>query len=161
MSIIIAIIFGRIKRPKNDICIIKLDRTIDYNQIIQPVCLGENNPSPNAKLYTAGWATPIGGKKEITKLLDERVMSAGDIDSCDQQYIGRLHEDQFCAKRNRQEYCYSDIGGPIVEVINGKPLLVGLVTINHGCPESGTDGYQIATSISHHRLWMDSGRFSN
>ena len=148
-------------RAKNDICIIKLDRTIDYNQIIQPVCLGENNPSPNAKLFTAGWATPIGGKKEITKLLDERVMSAGDVDSCDQQYIGRLHEDQFCAKRNRQEYCYSDIGGPIVEVINGKPLLVGLVTINHGCPESGTDGYQIATSISHHRLWMDSGRFSN
>ena len=36
------------------------------------------------------------------------------------------------------------------------PVLVGLVTINHGCPNGNENvGFQVVTSISHHRVWMD------
>ena len=147
-------------RAKNDICIIKLVRKVNYSQRIMPLCLAKDDADIDQDVYSAGWPGVIGGAESTAKLIQENMMTNTNRTECEIAFEGYLQDGQGCAFKQslalgQGARCSSDIGAPIVKIINGAPRLIGITTLNHYCPRTSGGILQAYTSVSVHKEWID------
>ncbi|XP_022919852.2 phenoloxidase-activating factor 3-like [Onthophagus taurus] len=139
----------------NDIALIELERKVEYNEFIRPICLNqiyEKSPNP---LVVVGW-----GKTEFDELSDVKRVANLDLQpksSCLNTVKIPLIESQLCVGGGLQDSCDGDSGGPLVQVDHSKsqPIwkLIGLVSLGTGkCGTIGKPG--IYTNVSYYYDWI-------
>ena len=110
----------------NDICVIQLDRDVQYSDKIQPICLEDNKISSSEnegiESYIAGWGSKSATGAQKTNLNEAKVEIV-DKQKCKENFPpGFLKESLYCVKGVSEtiDVCEGDAGGPhvIKEKIN-------------------------------------------
>lgn len=141
-----------------DICLLKVDRDIEFNEFVWPICLPDSLPPPNDGTYdknctVAGWGdTRFTGDERILNEVDVPVLT---YDTCVAWYEAENilidTEQHVCAgyEQGGLDACQGDSGGPFVcrrdtehngkEVRNLK-VLTGIVSFGVGCAQAKNPG---------------------
>ncbi|XP_055386238.1 spaetzle-processing enzyme-like [Condylostylus longicornis] len=150
---------------KNDIALLKLNKTVSYTKYIRPICLTSPQKSriptePN-NLYIMGW-----GKTENQKLSDIKRYAAITYvpkKKCEKIYRenvgyhfkGKFSEEHFCAGGTK-DACGGDSGGPVAILQNVSNkwayFIVGIIT--YGTTPCGNDDPGVYTKISKYIEWI-------
>jgi len=150
----------------NDICLIRLGRKIEYNNIVQPACLPSqgdalgadvvgNEDGANNNCYVAGWGYTLENQfHSIPKWLQDAKVNALKNETCDDAYhidgVQYYREDNmscFGHLEGKIDACQGDSGGPLIclerSATNPKhinPVLRGVVSWGQGCAQAGNPG---------------------
>ena len=132
--------YNKPKMYMNDIALLKLDKDIEYNTMVQPVCLPwwddhedyTRNASFNGhktELEVAGWGrTGPGGKHGAAQVLQFLKVPIFEQDSCKEIYKQRdatLEKNQLCAGGvYGQDSCTGDSGSGLMRTVS-IPVTVG------------------------------------
>ncbi len=114
----------------NDIALIELNETIEYNEEIAPVCLPTDQPSVGAICTTTGWGETRGtGDKTHLNEVDIPIVS-NEVCNSTEYYNGSITPNMVCAGFRRHGICVGDSGGPLVYNNNGNSpySLVGVTS---------------------------------
>uniref|UniRef100_A0A8C5LYA5 Peptidase S1 domain-containing protein n=1 Tax=Leptobrachium leishanense TaxID=445787 RepID=A0A8C5LYA5_9ANUR len=123
----------------NDIALLKLQRSIEYNNYIRPVCLAtpEVSASPEALCYISGWKTAAceGQPAETLQQVKLELISFKICNGSD-YYSGQVTENMLCAgyKTGISEICEGDGGGPLMCYNHQQRFIqVGLLSSTYTC----------------------------
>ncbi|XP_050033992.2 uncharacterized protein [Dermacentor andersoni] len=135
----------------NDIAVLRLKRTVTFNEYIRPVCLPERtdqNYFAKTGIVT-GWGTQTFGGP-YSDVLREVKLVVWNNTECNGRFAQPITEVFLCAgpKRREGDACQGDSGGPLmVESRSKQWTLVGIVSWGIKCGEPGVPG--IYTRVSH------------
>nr|XP_016940452.2 serine protease grass isoform X2 [Drosophila suzukii] len=98
----------------HDIGLVKVNRTINFNIHIQPICLGLNPASvPNVDEYKAfGWGQTA--KHQYSTVLQTTVLARYNTSYCSENLGVTVTQNQICAGYDEQDTCSGHSGGPLV-----------------------------------------------
>ncbi|CBY23669.1 unnamed protein product [Oikopleura dioica] len=154
----------------SDLCLIKFEEDIlktDPEGKVGAACLPNKQEEHGAACWVAGWGSVKHGGRSSNELL-----SVG-VNILDHQYcmenskfqeIGMtsLLPDDICASKPDldgdgfteagADACQGDSGGPLICPVDGKAVIVGVVSRGYGCAWKGYPG--IYTSAFKLRLWI-------
>ncbi|XP_065063795.1 plasma kallikrein-like isoform X2 [Rhopilema esculentum] len=143
----------------NDIALVKLEKPVEYNQLIKPVCLPEQGEDEKAdeSCYVTGWGrTTEGGK--TAKVLQEARIPIKDKKTCKDTLgiVGSYTDNMICAgyKDGGIDACQGDSGGPFVCSKGGRFNLVGVVSWGRGCARKNL--YGVYAKVSSYTDWIKS-----
>ncbi|XP_037949713.1 venom protease [Teleopsis dalmanni] len=126
----------------NDIGLIKLDRSVDFNSYIMPACLPYDEKDQYSELTAAGWgATEFAGKKSSHLLkVYLKTLDSSNCDDSDQDFNNST---EICvgSRNGKGDTCQGDSGSPIfIEHPKYKCMfmLIGITSHGIGCKGSGT-----------------------
>lgn len=160
--------FGNRAVYDNDIALIELDRSVDFNALIQPVCLQPSNIIHNNYLthklgnkigrvigcgqFNEFWKTSPESLREVYVPYVER-------DACASVNIGHgnFTSSMFCAgyvRKNMGDACFGDSGGSLtMRLTDNHPwVLVGIVSWGVGCDRENHYGYY--TDVAKFEKWI-------
>lgn len=114
------------KTYTNDIAVVEIEKDVDFNEGIQPVCLPSHTPGKmkedltHQNVYIAGWGrTSWGGPK--SDILQEAVLTVISNQECSRIYAKfpdvEVRETKLCAGADSKlevGACLGDSGGPLV-----------------------------------------------
>jgi len=157
--------FGNWDVESSDICLVKTEEIYLGGVHEDVVCLPENGvhiaanddhspDSPNC--YVAGWGTMSYGGSQSDSLLsvDVNIYSA---EYCDHVsgYGDISHSVEFCAGKMEggKDSCQGDSGGPLICVVDGEPILYGIVSWGNKCASHGYPG--VYASVAAQMDWID------
>ncbi|KAM7350035.1 uncharacterized protein ACRADG_008729 isoform 1-T3 [Cochliomyia hominivorax] len=136
----------------NDIAILELERDVETNENIYPVCLytNEKDPDTNIRLWVTGWGTYNTTTRSFSNILLKAPLHTSPLENCNKSFTEyglnrRIPEGiirtQFCAEDKDQirDACQGDSGGPlnlIVDESYKNYRLVGVVSSGFGCASS-------------------------
>jgi len=149
--------------PDNDIAIVKLSRSVDYNRNTKPACLPDNyggqnlssllvNPSP----IVIGWGrTQLGG--EPSNVLRQANVPVVPQQECKNKYAksGLVIDDtKICAGRGVRDACQGDSGGPLLsrKLQGGRWAVVGVTSWGKGCAKENFPG--VYTRVDKYVDWI-------
>ncbi|XP_053156424.1 transmembrane protease serine 12 isoform X2 [Hemicordylus capensis] len=146
---------------ENDLALVKLIDTVEFNDYIQPICL-PNNPlvvTDETPCYISGW----GDTKE--KIRNRDVLQEAQVDIIPEQvcnrdnwYGGAIKKNMLCAgaESGGIDSCQGDSGGPLMCYFPDatKYYLIGITTTGAGCGRPKLPG--IYTSTANYRSWIQS-----
>ncbi|CAL4214772.1 unnamed protein product, partial [Meganyctiphanes norvegica] len=134
----------------NDIALIRLPEDVEYNNIIQPICLGSEQDIPFGSFaHASGWGLLKAGDLEIPNLLHEVQLKVVEDASCKNPQLF------ICTLTPGKDTCQGDSGGPLMIQKGDKWFQIGIVS--HGplnCGESNNPGYY--TRIPTYKPWISS-----
>ncbi|XP_066468941.1 transmembrane protease serine 9-like [Tiliqua scincoides] len=144
---------------ENDIALLSLEETIEYNSYIQPICLPEASQLMPAKnqCYITGW----GRRKEggsATNTLQEAQVDLIPTDICKREdwYGESIKSNMFCAgyEGGGVDSCQGDSGGPLMCYFPdvSKYYLIGVTSFGIGCGRPKRPG--IYTRVPLYRKWI-------
>jgi len=149
---------------KNDIALIKLERSVTFKKGLSPACLPESFkgfPLENLKVdpTVIGWGLIENFESGSTHLLKASVPIV-DNPTCDSQYreafkVG-VGSKQFCAGDDKRDSCDGDSGGPVLsaELDGGRYSVIGIVSFGkeHNCANSKYPG--VYTRVDKYLPWI-------
>nr|QHB21558.1 venom S1 protease 13 [Platymeris rhadamanthus] len=146
---------------QNDIAILVLQKKIEFNQFIGPVCLPSIQPKINHQYVTAmGWGSLADSEYNIKDpaLLKETKLRAVDIYSCtvDWNFKWDLQSAKvMCTWSNHTDICMGDSGGPVVwlDPETNRYNLIGMPALCDGCRLTMPS---VHTSVYHFYDWIQS-----
>lgn len=161
-----------VKRPvtRNDIALIKLNRTVDEDFLI-PACLytEPSDPHPDVPLAIAGWGgVDSSNDGTMSPILLKAQVTAYDRDQCNATLVQtptwkknlQLYDDQLCALGRSElndgdtnDTCVGDSGGPLELTKGRRKYIVGLTSTGKIC---GTKFPSIYTRVSQFIDWIES-----
>lgn len=108
-------------RITNNIALLELDRRIEFDDTIKPICLpfGRSTPNDYTPLIASGWGTTSMRRGRSIK----RAVKV-QLESCPYRYAN-----QFCGKKGNRRACNGDLGGPLMyRTQNNIMVLEGIAT---------------------------------
>lgn len=141
----------------NDIALIKVNRKIEFDEVMRPVCLPFNTPKPDSgtHLVVSGWgATMNWADQEIKKRAV--LIPLWNETRCDNQSptvmcAGTTSTSFFEKKAS----CQGDSGGPLMHNFERKRMVIeGIVSFSHGnCIENFFPSY--FTRVREYLVWIE------
>ncbi|XP_023209480.1 proclotting enzyme-like isoform X2 [Centruroides sculpturatus] len=140
---------------RNDIALLKLDRSAITNEYTHPICL----PNPNLD-YTglvgivAGWGTMTYGGV-ASDVLRQVSLPIWNNSECDGKYSQAITRHYLCAgvRQGKEDSCQGDSGGPLmVEARNNRWMVVGIVSWGVRCADPGFPG--VYTRVTEYLEWI-------
>nr|AUW64506.2 serine protease 5 [Scylla paramamosain] len=143
----------------DDIALIRLDKEVEFNAFVGPICL----PPPTTDLtsflggrqaFVAGWGATERGPD--TQILQQVRIPFVTRDECNPHYNNALLPEQVCfGGDGRQDSCFGDSGGPVVAPAPGGGPFLLLALVSFGQPSCGVEGVPaVYTSTAAYRSWI-------
>ncbi|KAG4080009.1 hypothetical protein HA402_006321 [Bradysia odoriphaga] len=142
----------------NDIALLKIDRTVDFSEHIQPACLPHLNTEISNKVVATGWGKTVSAMHKRPSSLQKVPLNLVSFDVCKESYPpslnfqkGPINQTQLCAGSNRGERdtCAGFGGGPLPNT--GRKFsclheIVGITSFGKGCGDGDPGVYTRVTS---------------
>ncbi|XP_058790870.1 venom protease-like [Phymastichus coffea] len=143
---------------KNDIAILKLNKDVQFTNMIQPICLPLPNDVKNRNYvgtfpFVAGWGATYynGSSSDVLREIQVPVVSNAQCERSYQYVRGLTVDDNvICAgyAQGDKDACQGDSGGPLMFPRNATYYLIGVVSGGYKCAEPGFPGiYTRVTSF--------------
>jgi len=143
---------------EDDIALLKVSGSIEYNDGVQPACLPDKSQEWNEDhtFIVSGWGAVKEGGSSPDKL-QQVMVPYFDHDKCNTMpfYWGKIGEGVLCAgyPEGRKDACQGDSGGPLVTLIDGDWTLAGVVSWGIGCARANRPG--VYTDVAKYIDWID------
>lgn len=162
-----------------DIALLLLNKPIEYNPFVRPICLPPQELPEDSPLYSpdeSGWATGWGHQGVVSanapdqmkpsQTLRELLLPLQSRERCEQSLISKKYslefftDRMFCAGDGKRgnDTCKGDSGGPLMQSqLNSEGYVfwtqVGIVSWGIGCGQENTYGFY--TYVQRLRPWID------
>lgn len=149
---------------RNDVALIKLNRTANFTEYVQPACL----PTPEflirsdgERCQVSGWGvTDLSkGQASAANILQYVTVPTMPNNVCSLRYNKRrpyfVEDLMFCAgyRRGGKDSCSGDSGGPYVcRNIDGRYAVAGIVSFGIGCAHKVYPG--VYANVRHYVPWI-------
>ncbi|XP_043642075.1 serine protease grass [Drosophila teissieri] len=138
----------------NDIALLKLNRSIQFNAHIQPICIPIIPAgAPRVDRYQAyGWGRV--NRHELPHLLQTTELRAYDANYCIRSLDAYVTGNQFCAGHEDRDTCEGDSGGPMVTKVDfdGVKRVLQLGIVSAGL--KSCEGLGIYTYVPNYVNWI-------
>ncbi|XP_069699799.1 serine protease 33-like [Periplaneta americana] len=163
--------FRKLGPYSNDIGLIKVralsDGGISFNSHVKPICLPELQAKSTAGSWCSvtGWGAqrPEDVDSSLSQVLQVAAVPLLDLNTCRRAdvYGGRrqsILDSMLCAGRleGGVDACGGDSGGPLACEINGRFVLMGIVSWGDGCAQKNRPG--VYTRVSHYADWIQTAK---
>ncbi|XP_052890973.1 transmembrane protease serine 9-like [Anopheles moucheti] len=152
----------------NNIALLVLNASVEYQATVQPVCLPEAQYElkSHENMIATGWGAMVEANATSKQILKVLHLNRVEMSICKRELkteVNRdfeLHESFVCANINHKDKerpCKGDAGAPVVVEIPrmvNRYYLHGLVSWGYGCNQNRTT-YTVLTHVGHFRNWID------
>lgn len=136
----------------NDIALLQIDTGVALKG--EPISLVRPGTQLDAlDVLVTGWGV-TEFRPEGTQSLQQVTVPSVTEKTCndDKAYGGAVTENMFCAGKHKKDACQGDSGGPATSIIQGKRLLIGIVSWGIGCGE--LNKYGVYTRLPLYIEWV-------
>lgn len=140
----------------NDLAVLELSAPAAYDGIPMLSSSSENVAwQPGAMARASGWGAVAmgGGPIRDLKFVEVPIVSRADCNDT-VSYDGKITTNMVCAgfQKGGADSCQGDSGGPLTIVINGQPVLAGIVSWGKGCAKANK--YGVYTRLANYTSWI-------
>ncbi|KAG7153383.1 Phenoloxidase-activating factor 3-like 1 [Homarus americanus] len=142
----------------DDIGLIRLNRKVNFNSNIKPICLPPSGIDVQAFIsgstaITAGWGRTEQGINSQT--LKKVKLPFVDLNTCNPLYQGQLVNGMMCfGGDGERDACFGDSGGPLF-ISKSAAIYTVLGVVSTGMPTCGVTGVPaIYTNVGLYRTWI-------
>ncbi|RZC41459.1 venom protease-like, partial [Asbolus verrucosus] len=152
----------RLPSQYNDVALLKMDREVQFNAYIAPICLQSARSLPNTNFIATGWGrTELGGiQSDILMKVDLEYFPN---DVCRKNYEtvapeslsrGIVDDTQICAGSHTEEKdtCQGDSGGPL-QIRDDALYIVGITSFGKACGVANSPA--VYTRVSYYVPWIE------
>ncbi|XP_034021358.1 chymotrypsin-like protease CTRL-1 isoform X2 [Thalassophryne amazonica] len=143
------------QRPNdNDVALLKLASSVDFNDFVTPVCLAADGSIINNGIQTwvTGYGTTSSGGS-IAQSLQEVKVPVVSNSQCNQAYGGGITDNMLCAGQAGKDSCQGDSGGPLVYKQDSQWTQAGVVSFGSGCGDANFPG--VYARVSKYQSWIN------
>ncbi|XP_022800427.1 anionic trypsin-1-like isoform X1 [Stylophora pistillata] len=140
----------------NDVALLLLDRPVQLNSAVRPICLPDKDDKPGTDCTVTGWGR-LGHSGTHPDFLMQVTIPIVPYSTCQKIYPGDVHESMLCGGHleGGKDACVGDSGRPYVcEHKNHIWKLEGIVSWGYGCGWENNLG--VYTNVTHVRGWIKS-----
>lgn len=139
----------------NDIGIIIMNADIPFDRFVQPIALpSSEGPYLNEQAVVLGF----GGWPQNTNRdqLEAAFMRVVTPVRCNTVFPAHVVAQQFCAEDTlmRTDFCADDIGSPVVTLVRGSEVLVGIGSVHRCLANDLTSQPSLVTRVHAYRAWI-------
>ncbi|XP_055316725.1 serine protease snake-like isoform X2 [Sitodiplosis mosellana] len=148
----------------NDIALMRLARSVHFNEFIRPACINVNNDVEWSQAIATGFGLTSTertvGSNDLLKVQLNKV----ELNLCKRTYRASrfmsrgIDKSQFCAGEltGHKDTCQGDSGGPI-QILLAKPhcvySIIGITSFGKSCGYKNTPG--VYTNVAHYTSWIE------
>ncbi|CAH1246036.1 LPA [Branchiostoma lanceolatum] len=142
----------------NDIALVKLSTSINYNDYVRPVCLPSEDAAVGTECYVTGWGNLQSGFwGETPDILQQGKVPIIATQTCNSgnYYNGQITDNMICAgyTQGGVDSCQGDSGGPLVCPNDGKWVQTGVVSWGYGCADAYRPGVYVR--VTNYISWIN------